>query len=76
MHPAVIEIEINSNCNLSCSYCPNSLFDRKETGQMKWSTFTELVSQLKNNNYKGKIAFDFYNEPMEAINFKHYVTHI
>jgi radical SAM protein with 4Fe4S-binding SPASM domain len=65
----VVEIEINSDCNLSCSYCPNSKMERIEKGQMSEKVFSTILNQLNDMNYKGKIAFDFYNEPTLSPSF-------
>ncbi|CBW27861.1 putative pilin glycosylation protein [Halobacteriovorax marinus SJ] len=73
-HPLVIEIEINSGCNLSCSYCPNSLENYASNFEMEESVYSLLLSQLKENGFKGKLAFDFYNEPMMAKNFNWFVS--
>lgn len=72
-HPHTIEIEINSNCNLACSYCPNSVAERIEQGNMDPEIFQRIISQLKERNYKGTIAFDFYNEPMLAKHFNDFI---
>lgn len=65
----VVEIEINTECNLSCSYCPNSKGARIEQGNMSDEVLDKVLGDLKDINYKGKIAFDFYNEPLLANSF-------
>ncbi|PIK14030.1 aminotransferase class I/II-fold pyridoxal phosphate-dependent enzyme [Halobacteriovorax sp. JY17] len=72
-HPLVVEIEINSGCNLSCSYCPNSVDGYPTQFEMEKSLYTKLLRQLSIREYKGKISFDFYNEPMIAKNFNWYI---
>lgn len=59
-----VEIEINHGCNMACSYCPNSIDDRIEKGQMSQEIFERVVSELKKISFAGRISFDFYNEPM------------
>lgn len=71
----VVEIEINSACNFSCSYCPNSVDERKEKGDMDPELFYKIISDLKSINYNGKLAFDFYNEPTMAKNFEEFIGH-
>jgi radical SAM protein with 4Fe4S-binding SPASM domain len=71
--PQAIEIEINSHCNLACSYCPNSIDERIEKGNMDLDLYRTLLNQLKEKNYSGKIAFDFYNEPTLAKEFDQYI---
>ena len=67
--PLTIEIEINSHCNMACDYCPNSVDSRIESGDMDFNLYLKLMGQLKERDYRGRIAFDFYNEPMLAKNF-------
>lgn len=60
----LIEIEINHHCNLACSYCPNSKFERVEKGEMDTELFTRLMTQLKDLDYDGFVLFHFYGEPL------------
>lgn len=71
--PLAIEIEINSNCNLSCSYCPNSIGERSEKGQMSRETFEHIMQQLKELSYSGRISYHFYNEPTLSPNLELFV---
>ncbi len=59
-----IEIEINHGCNMSCSYCPNSKFQRIEKGEMDLELYNKIISQLVDLNFQGRISYDFYNEPL------------
>lgn len=68
-----IEVEINHHCNKACSYCPNSLSKRKETGHFSDELFELLLSQLQDINYKGRVSFHFYNEPLLSPNLEEYV---
>lgn len=61
-----VEIEINSGCNMACSYCPNSGHERTEQGHMKKKLFLTLMQQLKELQYKGRLCYHFYNEPMTS----------
>jgi radical SAM protein with 4Fe4S-binding SPASM domain len=63
-----IEIEINHGCNKTCSYCPNSVAERIEKGHMSVETYTLLLAQLNDLEFKGRISFHFYNEPMLSPN--------
>lgn len=67
--PNLVEIEINSACNRKCSYCPNSVSKRVESGEMEEQTFVRIMDQLREYDYSGKIAFEFYNEPLLSKNF-------
>jgi len=59
-----VEIEINSHCNRTCSYCPNSVDSRIESGTMSVTLYQRILDQLKLNGFKGRISYDFYNEPL------------
>jgi radical SAM protein with 4Fe4S-binding SPASM domain len=59
-----VEIEINHACNRSCSYCPNSIQERKTKGTMSKELYLLILDQLKRVNFSGRISYDFYNEPM------------
>lgn len=65
---SAIEIEINHNCNRSCSYCPNSLFEREEKGEISLDLYKRLMKQLKEFGFKGRVSYDFYNEPLLCSN--------
>lgn len=69
----VVEIEINSHCNMSCEYCPNSIEERKEVGEMTHDLFEKIISNLIELKFKGVISFHFYNEPMLAKNLDSFV---
>ncbi len=61
--PLAIEIEINSDCNLTCAYCPNSKSERVEKGFMSPELFENIMKQLQKYDYAGRISYHFYNEP-------------
>ncbi len=71
--PLAIEIEINSDCNLTCSYCPNSKARRIETGHMPVELFEKIMIQLSEANYVGRISYHFYNEPTLSPNLALFV---
>jgi 8-amino-3,8-dideoxy-alpha-D-manno-octulosonate transaminase len=75
-NPSGIDIEINGNCNMACSYCPNSMEDRKHLGEMPPELFSKIINQLRSLNYSGKISFHFYNEPLLSKNFDNYVKQV
>lgn len=62
----MVEIEVNHHCNKSCSYCPNSVADRKNTGEMSEELFLKIIKDLVAMDYRGSISYEFYNEPMLA----------
>lgn len=59
-----VEIEINSDCNLQCSYCPNSLGQRSVRGEMEVSLYKRIIDELDTMNFAGRISYSFYNEPL------------
>lgn len=62
-----VEIETITACNLRCSYCPNSKFDRsliKNSKVMKKKLFYQLIDQLSELRFEGKIYPHFYGEPL------------
>lgn len=68
-----VDIEINHSCNRTCWYCPNEKFSRKEKGEMSETLFLEILYQLKQKAYAGKICFHFYNEPLLCSNLNLFV---
>lgn len=67
-----VEIEINSNCNRSCSYCPNVNQQRIETGEISKELFNKIIDELSSINYSGRISFSFYNEPLLSKNIEYF----
>lgn len=70
-----VEIEINSDCNRRCSYCPNSLGPRLERGEMEVDLYRRIIDELALIHFAGRISYDFYNEPLlcsEIINHVRY----
>lgn len=59
----IVEVEINRGCNLSCSYCPNSITPPLPS-TMEDKVFFALIGQLEKISYTGEIAFEFFNEPL------------
>lgn len=72
--PLAIEIEINSDCNLSCAYCPNAKSARKEKGHMSRELFENIMRQLEKHDYAGRISYHFYNEPTLSPNLNLFVA--
>lgn len=61
----VVEIEINSSCNRHCSYCPQSLpWFRKPDHRMDRIIFDEIIAQLVDLSFAGRLSFHMYNEPL------------
>lgn len=72
--PLAIEIEINSDCNLSCAYCPNAKHSRIEKGLMAPELFEIIMRQLQKHDYSGRISYHFYNEPTLSPNLNLFVS--
>lgn len=59
----LVEIELHSECNRTCSFCPNSYIDRKFYKQLDENVFKNLIDELAFNGYNQTISFSRYNEP-------------
>lgn len=64
----MIELEINSYCNRTCSWCPNSTIDRNKRERFPQELLIPLLCELKEkhfgrNWYGGFISFSRNNEP-------------
>lgn len=71
----VVEIEVNSNCNRKCSYCPNSRYQRKEKGEMTEETFRKIIEQLEKVHFTGRISYHFYGEPLLCKNLIPFISY-
>ena len=68
-----VEIEINHTCNRSCTYCPNSILDRRTKGSMNIALFQLIIDRLNEVNFAGRISFHLYNEPLLHPKLKDFV---
>lgn len=68
-----VEIEINSDCNRKCWYCPNHNHVRKERGEMSEQVFMEIMYQLQQQEYSDRITYHFYGEPLLCSKLDRYV---
>ena len=71
-----IEIEINTSCNQRCSYCPNGQYGSLPPQEMEEEVFSRLIAELKEHDFRGRISFDFYNEPLLCSKLDSFVGHI
>lgn len=60
---STIAIELNSDCNRKCCYCPHSIIKRPKT-LMSSLLIRKIVNELKRIEYAGKICLNIYNEPL------------
>lgn len=60
----LVELELTSQCNRTCGFCPNSYIDRhSENHKLNKHVFENLIQELARNNYSKFISFSRYNEP-------------
>ena len=60
-------IETLTACNLRCSYCPNSVFERgliKNNQEMEMELFHKIIDELAELNWVGEIQPHSYGEPL------------
>ena len=61
----LIEIELFSYCNRTCSFCPNSFIDRLSFNELlDINLFKKIIKELKLVDYSNYISFSRYNEPL------------
>lgn len=59
-----VEIEIHSFCNRQCSFCGNSLIDRRSHRVlMDPRLYSKIIDDLAEIDYRGVIWYSRYNEP-------------
>lgn len=65
--PGNIEVGISKNCNLRCSYCPNTFIKQKLPDEvMPMSLFEKVLKDLKEIDFDGVFCFHRFNEPLLA----------
>ena len=60
-------IETLTACNLRCSYCPNSVYERgliKNNQEMETKLFYKIIDELAELNWVGEIEPHSYGEPL------------
>jgi len=63
----VIALETTTYCNLRCSFCPNSKYERgleKNKKLMNEELFKKIINELNEIKYRGKVALYSYGEPL------------
>jgi len=58
-----VEIETTTICNRECPYCPNALIER-EAAFMEVHTFEQIMNQLAEIGYSGRLHLHRYGEPL------------
>lgn len=56
-------IETRTDCNNHCKFCPHA-FNKKTLGIMSWECYKQIIDQLSDINYNGRIALMLSNEPL------------
>ena len=59
----VVYLELSSSCNRKCSYCPVSIYPRKQK-HMDEKLFINLIDMLAELDYRNTISLSLYNEPL------------
>lgn len=60
----LLEIELFSFCNRTCTFCPNHFIDRISDNKiLDKNLFKKLIQELKDKEYSGVISFSRYCEP-------------
>lgn len=60
----VVEIEINTNCNRRCDYCPLSKIPRRRSRFIEMPQMETILQRLREVNFCGRISYHLYNEPL------------
>lgn len=63
---SIIEFNITGSCNRDCSFCPvsNPLVYSKTKDSLEPKLFEKIVRDLSDIDYKGKILFSAFSEPL------------
>lgn len=60
-----VEIETRSGCNGDCGFCPmNHKIDHRLHESMDFKTFSKIIKELENIDYRGYISYFSNNEPL------------
>jgi 2-deoxy-scyllo-inosamine dehydrogenase (SAM-dependent) len=72
----VVEIEVNTQCNRKCSYCPVSKgVNRGLPKRMKWEIFQTVIAKLEEAEFDGRVSYHFYNEPLLLMDLEKYISY-
>lgn len=60
-----VEIEVNSRCNMKCSYCPNSILPPPDVPEfISRKIYKKILNELVEIRFSGRISYHFYGEPL------------
>ena len=68
----MVELETRTVCNRRCSYCPNHDHRRHDV-EMPEPLFEEILRQLSDLDFAGRMSFHFYNEPLLDVRLERFV---
>lgn len=68
-----VGIEITSECNRSCSYCPRSLGPLPDQGEMSEDVFCRILDELSKIEFKGRICYNLFGEPLLSSKLEFFV---
>lgn len=60
---SIVNLELSTYCNRKCSYCPMSMYPRRQQ-YMTDALFKKIISELRQINYNGRICLNWFNEPL------------
>ena len=71
-----IFLELRSRCNSTCSFCPVSIGnDIRDDITMDFKLYKNIINQLKEINYRGRINFYNNSEPLITKNLFEYLEY-
>jgi len=70
-----IDIELNSDCNLRCHYCPNRDHYRGQN-YMPESMFLKIIDELAEIDFSGRVTPSLYGEPLLHPSIVPYMYHV
>lgn len=59
-------LEITARCNRKCKFCPVA-YNTRPDERMDMDTISKVLRELAELNYKGRIEFYIYNEPVKDL---------
>lgn len=71
-HPEIFNIEITSDCPMSCKMCPRKEMKRK-VGHMNFELFKKIIDQAK--EYSDVIWFDHFGDPLVHPEFEKFIKY-
>lgn len=58
-----VVVEVSSDCNRTCSYCPHSVVKRPKQ-RMEESLLGKIIKELSSLQYSQSVCFNWFNEPL------------